>query len=91
MFRKGRKLGTMRFVIRPDGSVGRVFLAGDFTNWLPVRMRKAKAGAFAVTVPLSEGTHEYKFIVDGRWMIDPDNASSAANPYGTANSLVQME
>ena len=35
MVEKGRKSGTLRFSIKPDGEVKTVMLAGDFTNWKP--------------------------------------------------------
>ena len=91
MYKKGRKPGTVRFSINLDKGAQQAFLAGDFTNWSPVRMQKAKTGSFGVTVPLSGGAHEYKFIVDGCWMTDPGNGAYAPNPYGTVNSLVRVQ
>ena len=32
-------------------------------------------GEFSATLELPEGRHEYKFIVDGEWMHDPDVVS----------------
>jgi 1,4-alpha-glucan branching enzyme len=50
-------------------------------------MRRQK-GVFAVTVPLARGAHQYKFIVDGQWITDPENSSRAANGLGSMNSVV---
>jgi len=87
MFEKGRKKGTYRFVLRSTNGVAKVALAGDFNNWQPARMRKQKDGSHVSIVPLAPGTYEYKFIVDGRWVVDEENGAFAWNPYGSVNSV----
>ncbi len=70
-----------------------VLLAGDFTDWdaSPRKMRRASADShtFVAWVPLPPGTHEYRFIVDGQWMEDPE-AESTPNPYGGLNSVCRI-
>jgi hypothetical protein len=34
------------------------------------------------------GNSEYKFIVDGKWILDPDNKLYEENQYGTGNSVL---
>ncbi|MGB2823571.1 MAG: glycogen-binding domain-containing protein [Phycisphaerae bacterium] len=89
MFSKGRRSATFRFSFRSPGDVKEVLVAGSFNQWKPVTMRKQKNGSFAVTLAIPAGTYEYKFIVDGHWMTDPDNASYVPNPYGTVNSVAK--
>ncbi len=36
---------------------------------------RSKLGVFTATVPLSEGRHDYKFVVDGEWMLDVNQVS----------------
>ena len=91
MFTKGHKKGTFRFVLTPANSTKKVFVAGDFTDWQPVRMRKQKNNSYAVTFPLAPGTYQYKFQVDDSWLLDPDNNDSALNSYGTLNSLARIQ
>lgn len=91
MFAKGIKKGTVRFTIRPSAKAKQAFLAGSFNQWKPVTMLKQKDGSFAVTVPVSAGVHQYKFVVDGQWIVDPDHKLCAPNPYGTANSIVKVD
>ena len=91
MFDKGRKTGTCRFAFKAGDGSARASLAGDFNAWQPARMRKQKDGSFALTVPLAPGTYEYKFIVDGEWVVDGDNSTYAMNPYGTINSVAVVE
>jgi 1,4-alpha-glucan branching enzyme len=51
-----------------------VHLAGEFNNWSPDGLSMAKSGTECVCpVYLGRGKHLYKFIVDGKWMRDPDN------------------
>jgi len=90
MITRGRKKGTTRFILKPTNGVNKVCLAGDFTEWKPVRMRKQANGSYAITVPLSEGMHEYKFQVDEDWLLDPDNHQSTLNSFGTLNSVTEI-
>lgn len=89
MISKGQKKGTLKFSMKPANGAKEVAVAGDFTGWKPVQMKKQKDGSFSLMVALSEGAHEYKFIVDGQWVVDPDNNKWALNPYGTLNSVAQ--
>ena len=89
MFTKGKKDGTTRFLLRPSGHAQEVLVAGSFSQWQPLAMKRQRDGRFALTVPVPAGTYEYRFIVDGTWTTDPDNASYVLNPYGGANSVAQ--
>jgi 1,4-alpha-glucan branching enzyme len=72
-----------------------VQLVGDFTEWLesPIMMdrMKPRSRTFAAAVRLDPGTYEYKFIVDGEWMEDPNADQSVPNEYGTRNSVKVVE
>lgn len=69
-----------------------VFLAGDFNGWEPgsLAMRREQ-NEWVFTVHLSAGKHLYKFIVDGKWIIDPANKLWEQNEYNTANSVIWIE
>ena len=54
-------------------------------------MRKQKDGQYVVEVPAMKKVSEYKFVVGGQWVTDPDNPAHAPNPYGTTNSLASLE
>ena len=90
MFTRGQKNGTIQFTLKPGNGTKKVQVAGDFTDWRPVDMRKQKTGSFAATVPVPPGAHEYKFILDGQWVVDPDNNAWACNPFGTLNSVAKL-
>ncbi len=91
MVSRGNKGGTTRFSHHPAEGTRNVFVAGDFTGWEPKPMRRKGDGQFVVVLPVPPGEHEYKFVVDGQWITDPDNASFAMNPFGGLNSVVTVK
>ncbi len=73
----------------------RVFLVGDFNNWSKIPLeRTANQSAWAVSIPLSEGKHEYAFIVDDgngeRWVADP-LTHPVKDEFGTESSIIRVE
>ncbi|MGA2265904.1 MAG: glycogen-binding domain-containing protein [Phycisphaerae bacterium] len=90
MFEKSSKKGQIRFSIKPGNDIKKVCLVGDFNGWKETAMTRQKDGSFVVTVTLRNGTHEYKFLVDGQWRVDPDNNAWALNPFGTLNSVLTV-
>ena len=71
-----------------------VSLAGSFNDWeqdaQPMNY-SAAAGAYCCDLQLKCGTYEYKLVIDGEWMTDPDNQNFAANDFGTLNSIITVE
>jgi 1,4-alpha-glucan branching enzyme len=82
----------VRFTLgAPRGS--RVFVAGTFNGWDPRKdalSYEAASGMFALRMPLPPGRHEYKFVVDGEWVVDPTCEQSVPNEYGSANSVLAV-
>jgi hypothetical protein len=51
-----------------------VFLVGDFNNWNPTVEKMYRSGdTFEISLYMVEGSYRYKFVVDGKWIVDPDN------------------
>lgn len=71
----------------PDAK--QVYLAGEFNEWstTSLPMRREEDGTWWIVIKLSPGKYEYKFVVDGQWVADPDNPVTVG-PYG--NSLVRI-
>ena len=68
-----------------------VHLTGEFTNWSRegIKMDKdEKDGLWKALLQLKPGEYEYRFIVDGVWIKDPNNADSVLNEFGQENSLL---
>lgn len=80
----------MEFRINAEGARS-VCVAGTFNNWDPSKTPLRRNGnAWQTKIALPKGRHEYRFVVDGKWMIDPAAQDSAPNPYGERNSVVSV-
>ncbi|OGV61801.1 MAG: hypothetical protein A2498_16250 [Lentisphaerae bacterium RIFOXYC12_FULL_60_16] len=68
-----------------------VFVAGSFNGWNPKKNRlKFAAGVYATTLVVTPGRHEYKFVVDGVWCVDPSCPEWAPNGLGSLNSVLTV-
>jgi hypothetical protein len=76
---------------RLQTAASRVQLAGSFTNWEPrYELHEVVPGTWIVTVPLTQGVHDYAFVIDGRrWMPDP-YAPSIGDGFGGQNSRLTL-
>jgi len=83
-----RKRVNFRFEAKPDSDVR---LAGTFNNWdveAHRLTRKKDGGTYSITLLLPPGRYEYKFIVNGEWLVDPLCLQTVTNPHGTLNSVI---
>ena len=73
----------------PDASS--VELAGDFTDWDQNAIAMTEInGVWRTTQQLEPGEHQYKFIVDGTWITDPENPETVEDGQGGMNSLLDV-
>ena len=71
----------------------RVFIAGTFNDWNAQDKELKTTGddaLFSRSLLLPAGKHEYKFIVDGSWQIDPECPHWTSNEHGTLNSVMAV-
>ena len=71
-----------------------VYLAGVFNQWSLTAKKmayQAKKGLYAATIKLAPGSYEYKFVIDGIWTADPENANAVPNDQGTFNSVIVVK
>ena len=69
-----------------------VYLAGEFNDWNPTAKKLAfKAGVYSAKIKLAPGSYQYKFVIDGTWCADPENANAVPNDQGTFNSVVTVK
>ena len=71
-----------------------VYLAGSFNEWSTTAKKmayKTKAGIYSATVQLAPGEYQYKFVIDGTWCADPENANAVPNDQGTYNSVITVK
>jgi 1,4-alpha-glucan branching enzyme len=80
------------FVLECNGAE-HVYVCGDFNDWHATCLRMvghAESGLRAKRLVLPPGRHEYKFVVDGNWLHDPDADHNVSNIYGSLNSVVEV-
>uniref|UniRef100_A0A3P8SC62 Protein kinase, AMP-activated, beta 1 non-catalytic subunit, b n=1 Tax=Amphiprion percula TaxID=161767 RepID=A0A3P8SC62_AMPPE len=66
-------------VFRWSGVAKEVFVSGSFNNWVTkIPLNKSQKN-FVAIVDLPEGEHQYKFCVDGQWILDPTGVSGGLN------------
>ena len=70
----------------------KVFVAGTFNGWKPESTPLAPLGdgRWKGQLSLGPGRHEYLFVVDGRWLPDPNAKESVQNPFGGRNSVLTV-
>ena len=81
----------MSFVLLDLGAK-QVALSGDFNGWSPdaTPMKRHEDGHWETTVELAPGRYQYKFVVDGRWKVDPAAQNHVPNEHGSLNSVVEV-
>ncbi|MBD3344596.1 MAG: hypothetical protein GF401_06005 [Chitinivibrionales bacterium] len=73
----------------PDADV---FVAGSFNDWNPKKNKlRPKNGGYSTNILLPKGTYEYKFVVNGSWLNDPQCDTQKTNEYGSVNSVVSVQ
>ena len=84
----GRK--RVRFVFKGEPG-SEVCVAGSFNGWNVRKNRLTfKNGVYSCMLLLPKGRHEYKFVVDGVWCVDPDCPEWSPNGLGSLNSVVTV-
>ena len=71
----------------------RVYLCGDFNEWAPDSLPMVRHGGerwWEKRLALPPGRYEYKFIVNGVWIHNPDAPENVPNAYGSLNSVVEV-
>ncbi len=83
--------GNIRFYLKGFPNAKKVILCGTFNQWNEeeFKMKRARTG-WELPLQMSPGYYEYKFIVDGKWMHDPDNPEKRLNRFLTYNSLLTI-
>lgn len=71
----------------------KVCLAGTFNNWDTEShpMEKDAEGYWRISLLLSPGRYEYKFLFDGSWYNDPTAKEVVSNVWGNENSVITIE
>jgi hypothetical protein len=85
-----RKAEVTFHLLEPDAR--RAFVCGSFNDWEPeqIAMTRNSDGSWVASVSLPRGRHEYKFVVDGKWVPDLGAQEHVPNEFGSVNSVIEV-
>lgn len=81
---------TIPTVFHWDRGGQEVFLAGSFSEWNARIPMNSSHGEFETIIELPEGEHEFKYLVDGKWVHDP-NIPTTNDMFGGRNNVVSIK
>lgn len=80
------------FYYEPEGRPKSVAVIGDFNGWQPWELSPAKPSGFRGSFIIGTGRHAYRFLVDGKEVLDPTNPLTIFGRDGVEHSaLVQKD
>jgi 1,4-alpha-glucan branching enzyme len=79
---------AISFSVRAPGARS-VAVAGSFSNW-DLKIMLSSCGDWQTTILLPPGRYEYRFIVDGQWLLDPAAKETSKNQLGSLNSILRV-
>jgi len=82
-------LRTVRFYCAAPGAKT-VQIAGDFNHWRPLNMQRSVDGWWSIQLEMRHGHHCYRFLVDGKHMVDPRAAGVARDEHNEPASLIAV-
>lgn len=79
------------FTLNGFTSARKVVLSGSFNDWKPNDLAMTRAAnGWQLPLYLADGTHTYRFVIDGQWREDPDNPDHYPNEWGEFNSVIRI-
>lgn len=91
---KSKKTSRRRVKFQVRAAKGaKVFLSGTFNDWSGTKKKlvyNKDESLFAGTVLLENGVHQYKFVINDEWCIDPECPDWERNEFGSLNSVVHV-
>lgn len=84
--------GNAKFLLKGFENAEKVILSGSFNRWDEqlYKMQKTENG-WMLNLQLIPNYYEYKFIVDGNWIEDPNNPEKAINEFDEYNSVINIK
>jgi hypothetical protein len=84
--------GNTVFRLKGHADARVVAVAGTFNNWNQSQMLFGKEGdGWVCRIDLAPGKYTYKFIIDGDWILDPDNPTTEDDERGFTNSVLVVK
>ena len=83
--------GNTTFILKGFANARIVALAGSFNHWNQTETLMARENdRWICRIELSPGRYQYKFVVDGAWITDPDNDRVEDDGLGNLNSIREI-
>ena len=69
-----------------------VSVAGTFNDWnsSQFNLKKDPESTWKGSLPLMQGSHQYRFFVDGNWADNPQAKEQIPNAYGGMNVILNV-
>ncbi len=67
-----------------------VQVAGSFNDWTPSKNFLIKDDMWVYSLKLTPGKYHYQLVIDGEWMLDPQNPVKESNNIGGYNSVLTI-
>src|SRR5215207_9797761 len=84
--------GNTAFRLKGYAEASLVVLTGTFNAWSQSQLLFAREGdEWVCRVDLDPGVYQYKFIVDGDWLLDPSNPDTAEDEAGNVNNVLEVK
>src|SRR5215207_3172955 len=84
--------GNTAFRLKGHAEASVVVLTGPFVGWSQSQLLFARDGdEWVCRVELDPGVYQYKFIVDGDWLLDPSNPDTAEDEAGNVNNVIEVK
>ena len=74
-------------------SAKEVYVVGDFNDWKIDRgsmLDRLEDGRWTKAIRLRPGVYRYKFVIDGEWVLDSQNSLKRPNPFGSFDSILEL-
>lgn len=84
--------GNACFKLDGYNNAKKVIVAGSFNKWNEdiFEMNKVEDG-WELTLQMKPEKYQYRFIIDGKWIEDPNNANKIENEFGEYNSVIDIK
>lgn len=91
LLKKNRKINHV-FYFDPAGkNYKNVQIAGTINDWNPANTNlQFIDGTWQTSIVLNPGVYQYQMVLDGKWVLDPNNPNKADNNIGGVNSLMTV-
>ncbi|HVF67830.1 MAG TPA: DUF3471 domain-containing protein [Pyrinomonadaceae bacterium] len=84
--------GTTAFRLKGHDDAAVVVLSGSFNGWNQSQLVFGREGGeWVCRIDLDPGVYQYKFIVDGDWLLDPSNPDTAEDEAGNVNNVLEVK